>query len=236
MPENTLHPELLALLNQVDTPTVCNAIEVAQGKRGFDNFTRKTLICADTELSSLVGFARTAKIAALEPPQEPAEEIKARRMAYFRHMASAQSPSIAVVEDIDYPNCIGAWWGGVHTAVHHGLGVSGALTNGAMRDLGDMQAGFQVLAGSLSPSHGFVHVKSLGEKVSVFGMQVSDGDLVHADRHGALVIPEDIINVLFDAINKMISTEEIILKPAREPGFNIDKLEQAWVMFEQSRT
>ena len=56
-----LDPELLTLLRSVDTPTVCNAIEVAQGKRGFSKFTRGTMICSDPEGGSIVGFAKTAK-------------------------------------------------------------------------------------------------------------------------------------------------------------------------------
>lgn len=233
---STLSPELLTLLQEVDTPTVCNAIEVAQKKRGFANFTRKTMFISDSKAKAVVGFARTAKIAAVHPPTEPPEEIRARRMAYFRAMAEGPRPSIAVVEDVDYPDCIGAWWGGVHTAVHNGLGLSGAVTNGVMRDLDDMQPGFTVIARSIGPSHGFVHVKELGTTVNVLGMQVNQGDLIHADRHGALAVPSDVIPKLFDAINTLISTESIILEPARQPDFDIDKLEAAWALFEQSRT
>ena len=63
-----LDSDLLKLLQSVDTPTVCNAIEVAQGKRGFSQFTRGTMICSATQGGSMVGFANTAKIAAKEPP------------------------------------------------------------------------------------------------------------------------------------------------------------------------
>ena len=57
-------PSLLTLLCKVDTPTVCNAIEVAQGKRGFDAFTRGTMLCSNPEAGAMVGYARTARIAA----------------------------------------------------------------------------------------------------------------------------------------------------------------------------
>ena len=39
MANELIDSELLELLKSVDTPTVCNAIEVAQGKRGFSEFT-----------------------------------------------------------------------------------------------------------------------------------------------------------------------------------------------------
>ncbi len=227
---------LLTLLRQVDTPTVCNAIEVAQGKRGFNGFTRGTMLCSDPDGGAVVGYAVTAKIAALAPPTEAADVIRARRMAYYKAMAEGPKPSIAVIEDLDYPHAIGAYWGEVNTTIHKGFGMSGALTNGVMRDLGDMAPGFPVIAGSIGPSHGFVHVRDIGSPVTVFGLTVTPGDLVHADRHGAVVVPPDVIEMLSAAIKKMQDTEMLILGPARAPGFSFKVFEQAWSEFEKSRT
>lgn len=229
-------PSLLKLLQRVDTPTVCNAIEVAQGKRGFNAFTRGTMQCSAPDGGAIVGYASTAKIAALAPPSEPADVIRARRMEYYRRMAEAPKPSVAVVEDIDYPDCIGAYWGEINTTVHKGFGMSGALTNGVMRDLGDLPDGFPVVAGSVGPSHGFVHVRELGTPVEVFGMTVASGDLIHADRHGALVIPPDVMDVLEEAILKLLDTEKLVLEPARQDGFTFEVFEAAWTAFEKSRT
>ena len=92
------------------------------------------------------------------------------------------------------------------------------------------------VAGAIGPSHAFVHVREIGTPVTIFGMRVAEGDLVHADRHGALVIPPEVVQGLADAIHKMQSTEGLILGPAREPGFNIEKLEEAWSAFEAART
>lgn len=236
MPEHSLDDALLALLRKVDTPTVCNAIETAQGKRGFAAFTRGTMLSSAPEDPPVVGFARTAKIAGLHPPAEPVEVIKERRMDYYRSMSSGPRPAVAVIEDLDFPDCISAWWGEVNTTVHKGLGLCGALTNGVMRDLADLAPEFPVIAGSIGPSHGFVHVREVGTPVSVFGLAVRQGDLIHADRHGALVIPTDVIASLKSAIDKLLATEQIILGPAREPDFDMAKLEAAWAAFEASRT
>jgi len=231
-----MNDTLLKLLQSVDTPTVCNAIEVAQGQRGFDQFTRGTMLCSDPEGGAMVGYARTAKIAALEPPQGAPDAIKARRMAYYKHMSDGPRPAITVIEDVDFPNCIGAYWGEINTTVHKGLGVSGALTNGVMRDLGDLPSGFPVLAGSIGPSHGFVHVREIGTEVEVFGLRIRDGDLVHADRHGALVIPPEVVGQLEGAIHKLLDTEQLILEPARKTGFDFAAFATAWAAFEASRT
>ncbi len=227
---------LLTLLRRVDTPTVCNAIEVVEGKRGFDAFTRGTVLCSAPEASTIVGYARTAKIAAVAPPTEAPEVIKARRMDYYRHMSSGPRPALAVIEDLDGDAAIGAFWGEINTTVHKGLGLSGALTNGVMRDLGDLPDGFTVIAGSVGPSHGFVHVREIGTPVTIFGLTVDDGDLVHADRHGALVIPAPYLAELGAAIDKLLDTEKIVLDAARKPGFDFAAFETAWTAFEKART
>ena len=236
MAELTPSVSLWKCLQEVDTPTVCNAIEVAQGKRGVNNFTKGTMQASNPNAAAMVGYARTAKISGLKKPVEPPKEIRQRRMKYFHHMSLGDEPKIAVVEDEDFPHCVSAWWGEVHTAVHKGLGVSGALTNGVMRDLGDLEPGFPVVAGSIGPSHAFVHATVIGVKVSIFGLEIENGDLIHADRHGALVIPTEVIPTLEVAIEKLISTEHLILNPARQPNFNYKKLEKAWSEFEKSRT
>ena len=157
-------------------------------------------------------------------------------MAYYKAMAEGPKPSVAVVEDEDFPHCICAYWGEVNTTIHKGFGMSGTLTNGVMRDLGDLARGFPVIAGSIGPSHGFVHVTELNVPVTIFGLTIRSGDLVHADRHGALVIPPDVIARLPEAIEKMQRTEQLVLGPAREPGFDFARFEAAWSAFEKSRT
>lgn len=231
-----MNENLIKLLKSIDTPTVCNSIEVAQGQRGFQRFTRKTVLSSHPNAPAVVGYARTAKIAAVQPPQQDLQTIRALRMDYYRYMASAPQPSIAVVEDMDGENAIGAYWGEINTEVHKGFGMSGVLTNGVMRDLGDLPDGFPVIAGAIGPSHGFVHVREFNTPVTVFGLTIEPGELVHADRHGAVVIPSEVLDGLEAAINKLIATEKIVLDAARKPGFNIEIFEAAWTAFENART
>ena len=114
--------------------------------------------------------------------------------------------------------------------------MSGALTNGVMRDLGDVPADFPVIAGSVGPSHAFVHIKEIGTPVDVMGLSVSEGDLIHADRHGALVIPAEVLPSLSAAIKTLIETEQLILSPAQSSDFDYDAFEKAWAAFEAART
>ncbi len=225
---------LLARLATTDTPTVCNAIEVAEGRRGFDAYTRQTVIPAKAR--PFTGFARTATITAAAPPEATPDEVRARRLEYFRSMASGPRPAVAVVEDLDFPACAGAWWGEVHTAVHKGLVLEGVVTNGALRDLDNLEPGFPLIGGAVLPSHAWVHVREIGVDVSVFGLTVRQGDLIHADRHGALVVPPEVYESLEVALDELHASEALILEPARRADFDIDRLEEAWTAFEKVRT
>lgn len=228
-------PDLFALLRTVDTPTVCNAIEVVQGRRGFAAFTRGTMVASDPG-QVLVGYAMTAEISALAPATDPPEAVRARRMAYYRAMFEAPKPAVAVIEDVDGPAAIGAYWGEVNTTIHKAFGMAGALTNGLVRDLGDLPAGFPVVAGSVGPSHGFVHVRSIGQPVRIFGLKVTPGDLVHADRHGAVVVPPEVIPHLAGGIARLLASEAVILAPARAGFADFGAFEAAWSAFERART
>lgn len=227
--------DLLAILSGLDTPTVCNAIEIVQGRRGFAGFTRTAPVSSAGAATAMVGYARTARIRGRTPPDDPPEVVRRRRMDYYRHMAEGARPAVAVIEDVDHPACLGAFWGEVNAVVHRGLGLSGALTNGVLRDLGDLPDGFPIVAGSIGVSHGFVHVLDFDVPVSVLGLRVDPGDLVHADRHGAVVVPPDVVPDLACAIDRLIAMERLVLEPAKRADFDLEALERAWLEFERAR-
>ena len=92
-----------------------------------------------------------------------------------------------------------------------------------------LDEGYQVIAGSVGPSHAFVHVTELDCPVNVFGMSVRPGDLVHADRHGGVVIPAEHIARMAWAIDVVMRKEVPVLTAARAPGFTVEKLKAAWL-------
>ncbi|MEM8577833.1 MAG: RraA family protein [Pseudomonadota bacterium] len=229
--DETLHD----LLKAIDTPTVCNAIEVAQGRRGFNAFTRGTMLASDPG-GVMVGQARTARIRAVAPPMEDAAKIKARRMAYYKYMSEGPRPAVCVVQDLDAPGAIGAYWGEVNTNIHKAFGLSGTLTDGVMRDLGDLAEGYPVVAGSVGPSHGFVHVVDFDGPVRVHGLDIAPGDWVHADRHGAVVIPPEVLPDLAGAIATLQKAEGIVFDAVKGKRIDFAEFEAAWAAFEAART
>jgi regulator of RNase E activity RraA len=217
--------DLLASLARYDTPTLCNAMERVDPGRQGTGFTRRPLHCVHPALPPIVGFARTARIRAAEPSgRDPAREREVE-LAYYRHMAEPPGPRIAVVEDLD-PEPVGAWWGEVNTNLHRGLGCLGVLTNGIARDLPQMARHFQVLAGGVAPSHAHVHVVEVGCPVTVAGLRVAPGDLLHADCHGALSIPLEAAAALPEAAERVIAEERVLIEASKREDFGIDVLER----------
>ena len=101
---------------------------------------------------------------------------------------------------------------------------------------GDLPENFPVLAGSIGPSHGFVHVKTIDQPVSVMGLKVEPGELIHADRHGSLVIPNEVLPSLETAITTLLANEQIVLKATKQDNFDFEAFEKAWAEFERVRT
>ena len=218
---------LLDHLRAFDTPTICNALEVVLPEARDGGFSTRPFVAAFPSMPPLVGFARTATIRERSKPQAPAAELKARRLAYYEYVASPPGPVITVIEDLDPEPGVGAFWGEVNTTVHKGLGVLGCITNGSIRDLDMIATDFQLLAGLIGPSHAWVHVEAIQTDVTVHGLRVRHGDLLHADRHGAVVIPEAVVAELPLAIDLCTRREAPIIAAARQADFDVAKLRAA---------
>ena len=219
------HPaELLEQLTTIDTPTVCNALEAVAPKRRGYGYTVEPLVCARPELGAMVGYARTATIRARHPA-----DPRPNPGDYYDYVDNGgPKPAISVIQDLDGPaRGYGSFWGEVNSNIHKGLGCLGVVTDGSVRDLPDVATGFQMLADRVGPSHAFVHVVSFGAAVDVCGMSVGDGDLVHADQHGAVVIPHDVAGQVMEAAAAIAKREAVIIHAAKQPDFNVRKLREA---------
>lgn len=219
---------VLEALARYDTPTICNAMELVAPARRLIGYTTKPLICPFPDLPPIVGYARTVTMRAASASHLPAAEQQARRIAYYEYVGTGHGPRISVIQDVDGADVgYGAFWGEVQSAVHKALGCLGVVTDGSIRDIAQWAPGFQALAGSIGPSHAYVHADSFGGEVRVAGMTVKSDDLIHADRHGAIVIPLDVAAKLPDACELCGRRETPILEIARSPSFSLEKLKEA---------
>jgi regulator of RNase E activity RraA len=219
----------LKALTQWDTPTICNALELTNPERRAFGFTRRPAVAAFPEMKTIVAFARTALIRSREPNALDRESAAKMRIGYYEHIAEQPMPSIAVLQDIDAPDTgFGAFWGEVQTHVHAGLGCAGVITDGSVRDIDAMAPNFMVLAGSIMPSHAHVHLVEFGGTVSVFGMLVSPNDIIHCDRHGAVVVPYESVEKIPAAVDLLTRREAVVIGASKRPGFSIEDLKRAF--------
>ena len=223
-----IKPDLLEKLKTWDTPTICNALELIDAKYRVTGFTTRPLVAPFPDHPPVVGYAKTATIRSTTPNELDGKAAKAQRVGYYEYIAAKPAPSIVVIQDLDGAEIgYGAFWGEVQSTVHKGLGCAGVVTDGCVRDIPQWAPGLPVLAGSIAPSHAWVHLADFGKEVRVAGMAVRSNDIVHMDRHGAVIIPSSVAEQIPAKCDLLARKEAVILDAARAKGFTIDVLKKA---------
>ncbi len=223
-----LQPEDLEALRRYDTPTICNAIEMIMPELYGIGFTNRPLVPAHPSLPPFVGFARTAMMRAASAPARSIEERRKLRFGYVDYIYNGRRPTVMVVQDIDPVPGFGAWWGEVNSAVHKGLGCVAAVTNGSFRDVDLLAPGFQILGSHVGPAAAHVQIVDYDCEVNVCGMAVKTDDIIHGDRHGAVVVPAAAVKKIPAAVELALRREKVILDAARSPDFDAEKLKKAY--------
>ena len=130
----------IASLAEIDTPTICNLLEmVVPERRGF-GFTVQHLHCLFPHMKPIVGFARTATMRAKDPAGSTPDEARSLRNRYLDYVAGGDVPKISVVQDVDERPGYGALFGEVNSTVHKALGCLGLVTDGSVRDIDQLGA------------------------------------------------------------------------------------------------
>ena len=179
--------------------------------------------CLFPELGPVVGYAATATIRARGRPDH------SDQTALYQHVREMSGPRVVVVQDLDEPPGHGSLWGEVNATIFRALGCAGCVTNGCVRDLKEARAmGFHFFARGPGVSHAYVRVESAGQPVTVGGLLVSPGDLIHADQHGAVTIPAEIAARIPEAVAKVEADERKIISVCQSPTFSADGLKQLY--------
>jgi len=220
------HGDLLEL-KRWNTPTIYNGWErITRHDSAADAFNLEETRDFMPQMGPMVGWAVTVQI---EPSSGRHPETNPNGWSeYRRYVASVPGPKIVVVQDLDKPRVIGAFWGEVNSNTHRALGCVGTITDGAIRDVDEMaNAGFKAIARRLCVGHARSWPVRWECEVEVFGRKVRPGDLVHADKHGFLVVPEEEATpALLDAARFMDSNEcrHVIAAPRDASGRSADEL------------
>lgn len=208
------HADLLEL-KRWNTPTIYNGWEqVTKHNAAADAFNLEETRDFMPQMGPMVGYAVTV---VCEPSNIAHKQQQNAWSEYRRYIASVPGPKIVVVQDLDKPRVIGSFWGEVNSNTHRALGCVGTITDGAIRDLDEMNnAGFKALARRMCVGHAHSWPVRWGGEVEVFGRGIRPGQLIHADKHGFLAIPEGEEKNLLDAARFMDSNEcRTVIRAAR---------------------
>jgi regulator of RNase E activity RraA len=217
-----LDPAILDALKRFDSPTLSNAIETFEVRPRDEGYMSMDIRCIFPELGPMVGYAATGTIRAKSDPGRPAHGDQS---ALYRHVREVPGPRVVVVQDLDEPPGRGSLWGEVNATIFGALGCAGCVTDGCVRDLKEARAmGFHFFARGPGVSHAYVRVESAGRPVTVGGLRVSPGDLLHADQHGVLLIPHEIAGEVPAAAARVIAAEQGLLSWVRSSEFDADEL------------
>lgn len=179
--------ETLLKLKRWNTPSIYNGWEQITSHPRTSGYNLEETRDFMPEFGPMIGYAVTVKIKPSEPATNPNAWAE-----YRNYIASIPGPKIIVMQDLDKPLVYGSFWGEVNANTHKTVGCVGVIVDGAIRDLDEMKsAGFKALARRLCVGHAYAAPLSWGNPVEVFGTTVKTGDLIHADKHGFLVIPEE---------------------------------------------
>ncbi len=166
------------------------------------------------QMGAMVGYAVTLVI---QPSNRRHRKAADAWSEYRAYVAQQAGPKIVVVQDLDHPRVIGSFWGEVNANVHRTLGCVGTIVDGAIRDVDEMtNAGFKALARRLCVGHAHSVPVRWGCPVEVFGTAIRPGQLIHADKHGFIAIPEQDEGPLLGAALAMDRNEcETVIAAAR---------------------
>jgi regulator of RNase E activity RraA len=213
------HADLLRL-RRYSTPTISNGLELAcpayTGTAGFNVEETRDFM---PHLGPMIGYAVTATYCA----SRRAAAMTDRTGDLLDLIERSPKPCIVVIRDADSPRrIVGAPWGECFGGICRALGAVGTITDGALRDYDEMMQGdFKVLARRLCVSHAYGRMIEVGKPVKVFGVTVRPGQLIHADKHGFLLLPKVDLRALAEKTAWLDGREiEHIIAPARRAGYS----------------
>jgi 4-hydroxy-4-methyl-2-oxoglutarate aldolase len=231
--------EIIRRLEKIDTPTISNVVAAYPESdlclKLYDAwsgqwYTDSTMRCMYPELGPRLGYVATAVFS-----EKSDQYTGVHRWALPEHLDGAKKPVILVAKQAFQPmlaNRVGLF-GGNLTAQYKALGCVGVVTDGPIRDIDEIRGmAFQYLATGVTPSHGEMIQRAVGVPVTVSGMAVAPGDVIHMDVHGAVKFPASRMTQVLENAQELLKRETEGRKVFEDTTFSLAK----WKKIEAARS
>jgi regulator of RNase E activity RraA len=207
-------------LKTVDTPTLCNAIETFDIRGRVEGFLGQDIACLSPELGVMVGYALTLTVDSTTP-DVPRPDSGWR--AWVLAMQAAPKPIVLVFQDIGPQPRKSAHFGEVMATLSKRMGAVGLLTDGGVRDLLEVRRlGFHYFAAGAAPSHGNPRLLEVNAPVTLDGVRIGPGDLLHGDINGVTTVPLSIADQILEAVARVRAEESQLMAYINGPDFTLD--------------
>lgn len=213
-----LTPAQIDELRRIDSPTIANAIETFEIRPRVSGYVGYDIRCIFPDLPPTVGYAVTCTV---DSTTEGREGIGFN--ALYELLRDAPKPAVVVMQDVGTDRLHSCHAGEVMSTRMKSLGAVGILTDGGLRDANEVRAlgGFQYFCAGLVVSHGNPICVSVGDEVTISGMKVRPGDLLHGDLNGVVHIPDECAADVAEAAYQIWERENETMREIRELGAEV---------------
>lgn len=220
---------ILEKLKKIDTPTITNVVATYKTSlRCYDAwygewYTDASVKCMFPEYGSTVGYAATVVYTLKSTIYSGFKD----RWSLENNLDKTKKPIVLVAKQ-DFPPKLAdrvGLFGTKMTSLFKALGVVGVISDGPMRDIGQIReiGGVQYLVRGLAPGHGDFTVRDVGVPVTVAGMTVMPGDVIHMDVHGACKFPAKYMTEVLGRAQKLLEEEGKYMARLKERGWTLAK-------------
>lgn len=213
-----LTPDQITALRRIDSPTIANAIETFKIRPRVSGYVGYDIRCIFPDLPPMVGYALTCTV---DSTTEGRVGIGFQEL--YRLMEDAPKPIVIVMQDVGQDRLHSCHAGEVMSTTMKRLGGVGILTDGGLRDVREVGnlGGFHYFCAGLVVSHGNPICVSVGDEVTISGMTVKPGDLLHGDVNGVVHIPDECAAEVADAAYATWTREDATMRQIAAPGFTM---------------
>ena len=214
---------IVAALAEIDTPTLSNMIERLEVRNRISGFADRSLRCLFPDLGVMCGYAVTAEVDSMCADRKGG--LDGMFVELCRACEASPPPAVVVMSETSPHREFCVHCGEVMATVFKKVGAVGLVCDGAVRDIEEVsELGFQYFAPGAAASHGSFRVVRVGVPVTVCGLPIAPGDLLHGDVNGLLKVPEQGRSRLPDLLGKVRDAEERVLAYVRSDDFTLDGL------------
>ncbi len=214
--------DFLEYLKSVDTPTLCNAIELLKVRKDHEGFTPLEIRCLFPELGRMIGHAVTAQVETYTSMEKRDNRLF---LDLYSLLEKGPKPGVIVLQEVGGHGNYAAHAGEVMSSIFHRLGAVGLVSDCGVRDIPEVRRlGFHYFARGTVASHANFRIVRVGVPVQIMGLVIKTGDLLHGDENGLALVPDEKRELIPEMVDRIRAREGKLLDYVRGEAFTLDGL------------